>query len=405
METRLLIDIATRYGTPCFVYDAAAARAEVGRIRDAFSGLRLRIHYAVKANSNLALLAELRAAGAGFDIVSGGELERVLRAGGDAAEVVFSGVGKSRAEIRQALAAGIGCLNVESAAELEIVNQVAGEIGVRAPLALRVNPDVDPVTHPYIATGLSESKFGVPLDEAVLLYRRAAALAAVEPCGIAAHIGSQIGSIEPFIESLEALLGVVDALACEGIALRHIDLGGGIGVRYRDEPVPDLNAYAAAVRERLTSRDLTLALEPGRAIVANAGVLLTRVLYTKHNGAHRFAIVDAAMNDLIRPALYQAWHPVSAVATSADGELGDWDIVGPVCESGDYLAKGRRLRLAAGDLLAVGGAGAYAAVMSSNYNTRPRAPEVLVRDGEARLVRRRETIDDLLATELTPGEG
>ncbi len=395
--------LAEHHGTPTYVYSASGIRTRYEALDAAFAALPHRICYAVKANSNLSILRLLAACGAGFDIVSGGELARVLQAGGDPAGIVFSGVGKRVDEMQAALAAGIGCFNVESAAELDALDATARRAGQRAPVALRVNPDVDPDTHPYIATGLAESKFGVGMDAALDLYQHANGLAGIKLTGVGAHIGSQVASIAPFLDSLDALLELHDQLGSRGIHLDHIDLGGGLGVRYHDEATPDINAYATAVAERIGSRQLLVELEPGRSIVANAGVLLTRVLYLKDNGARHFAVVDAGMNDLLRPSLYHAWHPVWPVRQRSDADLQHYDVVGPVCESGDYLALDRELAIQAGDLLAIGGAGAYGAVMASNYNSRPRPAEVLVDGDTELLVRRRETLADLYAAELVAG--
>jgi diaminopimelate decarboxylase len=393
-----LTEIATRFGTPCYVYSRAALEDGFRRYDAAFAGTPHLICYAMKANSNLAVLDALARLGCGFDIVSGGELARVLAAGGDPAKVVFSGVGKTAPEMEAALAAGILCFNVESAPELELLNAVAGRLGARAPVSFRVNPDVDPRTHPYIATGLKESKFGVAFDDAPALYRRAAALPHVAVRGIDCHIGSQITDLPAYVEAAAKVFELVDRVEADGIRLDHVDLGGGIGIRYRDEDTIDPGDYALAVRRVLGDRRHTLLLEPGRFLVGNAGILLTRVLYLKPGDSHHFAIVDAAMNDLIRPALYDAWHAVDAVLPR-DGAARCWQIVGPVCESGDFLARDRDLALAPGDLLALRGAGAYGFVMSSNYNSRPRACEVIVDGAAAHLVRPRETLVDLFAHE------
>jgi diaminopimelate decarboxylase len=393
-ESVPLARIAERFGTPCYVYSRAALESNFRAFDSALEGLPHRVCYAMKANPNLAVLDVFARMGSGFDIVSGGELARVLAAGGDPKSVVFSGVGKTESEMRAALEAGIHCFNIESASELDRLAAVANAVGVRAPASFRVNPDVDARTHPYISTGLKESKFGVAFDAAVPLYRRAAALPSIEVVGIDIHIGSQITELEPYRESARKLLALVDRLADEGIRLRHIDLGGGLGIRYRDEsPVP-LDAYAAMLVELFAGRTETLLFEPGRRLVGDAGVLLTRVIYLKTGGARDFAIVDAAMNDFLRPALYDAWHPVDPVRPR-DGDARCWQIVGPICESADFLAHDRTLALAEGDLLAIGAAGAYAMSMSSNYNARPRACEVLVDGDEAHLVRRRETVEAL----------
>ncbi|WP_236186509.1 diaminopimelate decarboxylase [Pseudomonas protegens] len=390
--------IAERFGTPTYVYSRAHIEAQYQAYAQALAGMPHLVCFAVKANSNLGVLNVLARLGAGFDIVSRGELERVLAAGGQADKIVFSGVGKTRDDMRRALEVGVHCFNVESAEELERLQLVAAELGVRAPVSLRVNPDVDAGTHPYISTGLKENKFGIDIATAEDVYIRAAQLPNLEIVGVDCHIGSQLTTLEPFIDALDRLLDLVDRLGECGIYLRHIDLGGGLGVRYRDEEPPLAADYIKAVRERMDGRDLALVFEPGRFIVANAGVLLTRVEYLKHTEHKDFAIVDGAMNDLIRPALYQAWMDVSAVRPR-DTEPRTYDIVGPICETGDFLAKERTLALAEGDLLAVHSAGAYGFVMSSNYNTRGRAAEVLVDGDQAVEVRRRETVAELFAGE------
>ncbi|WP_417695352.1 diaminopimelate decarboxylase [Pseudomonas sp.] len=390
--------LAERFGTPTYVYSRAHIEAQYLAFADALAGMPHLVCFAVKANSNLGVLNVLARLGAGFDIVSGGELERVLAAGGSADKIVFSGVGKTREDMRRALEVGVHCFNVESTDELERLQLVAAEMGVRAPISLRVNPDVDAGTHPYISTGLKENKFGIAIADAEDVYVRAAQLPNLEVLGVDCHIGSQLTTLEPFIDALDRLLALVDRLSDCGIYLRHIDLGGGVGVRYRDEEPPLVADYIKAVRERLDGRDLALMFEPGRYIVANAGVLLTRVEYLKHTEHKDFAIVDAAMNDLIRPALYQAWMDVTAVRPR-DTAARSYDIVGPICETGDFLAKGRELALEEGDLLAVHSAGAYGFVMSSNYNTRGRCAEVLVDGDQAFEVRRRETVAELFAGE------
>ncbi|MCF5029840.1 diaminopimelate decarboxylase [Pseudomonas syringae] len=390
--------IAERFGTPTYVYSRAYIEAQYRAYADALSGMPHMVCFAVKANSNLGVLNVLARLGAGFDIVSRGELERVLAAGGKAEKIVFSGVGKTREDMRRALEVGVHCFNVESTDELERLQEVAAELNVRAPISLRVNPDVDAGTHPYISTGLKENKFGIAIAAAEDVYIRASQLPNLEVIGVDCHIGSQLTTLEPFIDALDRLLALVDRLGDCGIHLHHIDLGGGLGVRYRDEEPPLAADYIKAVRERLAGRDLGLLFEPGRFIVANAGALLTRVEYLKHTEHKDFAIVDAAMNDLIRPALYQAWMDVTAVRPR-DSEPRAYDIVGPICETGDFLAKGRELALAEGDLLAVHSAGAYGFVMSSNYNTRGRAAEVLVDGSQAFEVRRRETVAELFAGE------
>lgn len=398
LEDLALADIAARFGTPTYVYSKAALEAAFGAWQQALAGRRALVCYAVKANSNLGILSVFARLGAGFDIVSGGELARVLAAGGRADKVVFSGVGKTRAEMRQALEAGIRCFNVESAAELEHLNAVAGELGQRAPIALRVNPDVDPKTHPYISTGLKGNKFGVAFADAAALYRRAAALPHLRISGVACHIGSQLLDPAPMAEAAEKLRELVDRLASEGIVLDHIDLGGGLGIRYRDETPPAVADYLAPLLKVFADRREELCFEPGRSLVGNAGLLLTRIEYLKPGETKNFAIVDAAMNDLARPALYDAWHEVAAVAPHA-GEAVEYDIVGPICESGDFLARARSLAVNEGDLLAILSAGAYGMTMSSNYNTRPRAAEVIVDGDQVHLVRQRETVAELFALE------
>lgn len=390
--------IAERFGTPTYVYSRAHIEAQYRSYTDALQGTDHLVCFAVKANSNLGVLNVLARLGAGFDIVSGGELERVLAAGGRADRVVFSGVGKTREDMRRALEVGVHCFNIESTDELERLQVVAAEMGKVAPISLRVNPDVDAGTHPYISTGLKENKFGIAIADAEAIYVRAAQLPNLDVVGVDCHIGSQLTTVDPFLDALDRLLALVDRLAECGIHLRHLDLGGGVGVRYRDEEPPLVADYIKAIRERVGSRDLALVFEPGRYIVANAGALLTRVEYLKHTEHKDFAIIDAAMNDLIRPALYQAWMGVSAVTPRA-GEGRAYDLVGPICETGDFLAKDRVLNLAEGDLLAVQSAGAYGFVMSSNYNTRGRCAEILVDGDQAFEVRRRETIAELYAGE------
>ena len=390
--------VAERFGTPTYVYSRAHIEAQYRSYTDALQGAEHLVCFAVKANSNLGVLNVLARLGAGFDIVSGGELERVLAAGGRADRVVFSGVGKTREDMRRALEVGVHCFNVESTDELERLQVVAAEMGKVAPVSLRVNPDVDGGTHPYFSTGLKENKFGIAIADAEAIYVRAAQLPNLEVVGVDCHIGSQLTTVEPFLDALDRLLDLVDRLADCGIHLRHLDLGGGVGVRYRDEEPPLVADYIKAIRERVGKRDLALVFEPGRYIVANAGVLLTRVEYLKHTEHKDFAIIDAAMNDLIRPALYQAWMGVSAVIPR-EGEGRAYDLVGPICETGDFLGKDRVLNLAEGDLLAVQSAGAYGFVMSSNYNTRGRCAEILVDGDQAFEVRRRETIAELYAGE------
>ncbi|QDF99087.1 diaminopimelate decarboxylase [Azoarcus sp. DD4] len=397
LENVALADIATDFGTPTYVYSRAALTAAFESWRNALGGRGL-VCYAVKANSNLGILSVFARLGAGFDIVSGGELARVLAAGGDAGKVVFSGVGKSRDEMRQALEAGIRCFNIESAAELDRLDAVAGELGRKAPIALRVNPDVDPKTHPYISTGLKSNKFGVAFGEALALYRRAASLPNLKVSGIACHIGSQLLDPAPVAEAAAKVLELVDQLAADGITLEHIDLGGGLGIRYRDETPPSVAEYLAPLLKVFEGRNEELCFEPGRSLVGNAGLLLTRVEYLKHGEEKNFAIVDAAMNDLARPALYDAYHEAVAV-TPAGVAAQCYEIVGPICESGDFLAHDRQLALREGDLVALLSAGAYGMTMSSNYNTRPRAAEVIVDGDRVLLVRERETVAALYAGE------
>jgi len=393
-----LPQIAAAHGTPCYVYSRAALLARLEEFRQALAGRDALVCYAVKANSNLAILNLFARAGAGFDIVSGGELARVVAAGGDPSRVVFSGVGKSADEMRQALAMGIFCFNVESAAELERLNDIAGQVVKRASIALRVNPDVDPKTHPYISTGLRGNKFGVAYGEALALYRRARALPHVDIAGIACHIGSQLLDPAPAAEAADKILTLADRLAAEGIALRHLDLGGGIGIRYRDETPPSVAGYLAPILAKLAGRKEKILFEPGRALVGNAGILLTRIEHLKHGEEKNFAIVDAAMNDLMRPALYDAWHDILPVGQGAS-DTTEYEVVGPVCESGDFLGHARALAVAEGDLLSIMSAGAYGMAMSSNYNTRPRAAEVIVDGDQAFVVRERETIEQLFAGE------
>ena len=398
MDGLRLCDIAREFGTPAYVYSWPTIEARYCDMEAALAAVRGQIRYAVKANGSLAILARLARLGAGFDIVSGGELERVMRAGGSPAKVVFSGVGKSTAEIDFAIKAGIECFNVESASELARIEARAGLLGRRAPVSVRVNPDVDPGTHPYIATGLKDSKFGVPGSVALELYARAAESDTLAVVGIDCHIGSQITEAAPFAIALERLVELATRMTRQGIEVRHIDIGGGFGVRYRHEEPFDLEGLGATLSAQLAATDLAVLVEPGRSLVADAGILLTRIEYLKAAGERHFAVVDAAMNDLIRPALYDAWHGVDKVGDGA-GQRALWDIVGPVCESGDFLAHERDLELAEGDLLAIRSAGAYGFSQSSNYNTRPRPPELLVDDGQVTLARRRESTADLLRLE------
>jgi diaminopimelate decarboxylase len=397
-EAISLQDIAKQFGTPTYVYSRAALTRAYSAYADALGDHPGKICYAIKANSNLGVLNLLARLGAGFDIVSGGELERVLQAGGKAENIVFSGVGKRPEEMRRALEVGVACFNVESEAELEVLSEVAASMGKVAPVSIRVNPDVDAQTHPYISTGLKENKFGIDIARAPAVYARAAELPGLAVEGVDCHIGSQLTQIAPFLDALDRLLKLVDELAERGIVIQHLDLGGGLGVTYRDETPPSPAEYIAAVKERLGNRQLALMFEPGRSIAANAGVLLTEVIYLKPTEHRNFAIIDAAMNDNIRPSLYQAWQDIRP-AQRRDGDTRRWDLVGPVCETGDFLGKDRELSLQTGDLLAVMSAGAYGFVMSSNYNTRPRAAEVVVDGDQAHLVRQRETVADLLAGE------
>lgn len=398
-----LDSIAQRFGTPTYVYSRADIEAAYGEFARALAGREALVCYSVKANSNLAILRLLAGLGAGFDIVSGGELARVLAAGGDARKTLFSGIGKTEGEIRFALENNVGCINVESEAELERVASIARQMQKRAPVALRVNPDIDARTHPYISTGLRENKFGIAHADAERLYRRAARMPELELAGIGCHIGSLIANTEPFVAAARKLVVLVDALEAAGIRLRHIDFGGGIGIRYKDETPQPIAAFVRGTLEALGERRHRVIFDPGRSIVGNAGVLLTRVEYVKPGEARNFLVVDAAMNDLIRPALYDAWHDVRPVREADGGGAGAvYDVVGPICESADFLARDRRLAAQAGDLLAILSAGAYGMSMSSNYNTRPRAAEVLVAGSAARLVRRRESIDDLFEAEQLP---
>ena len=394
-----LTEVAERFGTPCYVYSRATLERHWRAFDQAFQGQPHLICFAVKANSNLGVLDVLARLGSGFDIVSVGELERVLAAGGKPSRVIFSGVGKRVDEIRRALEVGIRCFNAESEPELERIDRVAGELGLVAPVSLRINPDVDARTHPYIATGLKENKFGIDIQAAESVYRRAADLPNLRVTGIACHIGSQLTDLAPFLAAFDRVLDLADRLAAAGIPLAHLDLGGGLGIRYTGERPPEPAAYASALLYRLGGRGYEIILEPGRAIAGNAGLLLTRVEYLKPTAHHRFAILDAAMNDLIRPALYQAHQEIIPVRLGSDADPARYDLVGPVCETADFLGKDRLLAIAPGDLLAVRSSGAYGFSMSSNYNSRPRAAEVLVDGSKAHLVRRRETVPELFAGE------
>ncbi len=387
--------IAECYGTPCYIYSRATLQDQWRAFDQAFAGRSHLICYAVKANSNLAVLNVLAHLGSGFDIVSIGELERVLAAHGEPQKIVFSGVGKREDELRRALEVGIRCFNIEVIEELYRLNRIAGELGSRAPVALRVNPDVDARTHPYISTGLRENKFGIDIRQAVAEYRRAAAMPHLQVIGIGCHIGSQLTTTRPFLDALDRVLLLANELDRQGICLHHLDIGGGLGIRYRDEQPPEPSAYANALLDRLGDARYDLLLEPGRAITGNAGILLTRVEYLKSNDGKHFAIVDAAMNDLIRPALYDAWHAIVPVQQECDADTKNYDIVGPVCETGDFLGRQRELSLKNRDLLAVRSAGAYGFSMSSNYNSRPRPPEIMVDGDKTHLVRERETVPQL----------
>ena len=396
-----LVGLAEALGTPTYVYSRAGLEAAWRGFDDALGEWPHLICYAVKANSNLGVLGVLADLGSGFDIVSEGELERVLAVGGDPSRIVFSGVGKSPREMARALEVGIRCFNVESPEELFVLDDVAGHLGKVAPVSLRVNPDVDAQTHPYIATGLAESKFGIPIEEAAPLYRAAAARANLSVVGVDCHIGSQLTSLSPIQNALAKVLELVDALGEEGICLEHVDVGGGLGIQYRDEVPPSFEAYARAVCSIVGERSLEIVIEPGRAICGNAGVLLTKVEYTKRNGTHGFAIVDAAMNDFLRPALYQAWCDIVPLLEGDQVAEGLVDVVGPVCESADFLGRGRTLEASPGAFLAVRSAGAYGFVMSSNYNSRPRAAEVVVDGAVYHVTRTRESIADLMRGEST----
>jgi len=391
--------IAARFGTPTYVYSRATLERHWRAFDTAFAGRPHLVCYAVKANSNLAVLNVLARLGSGFDIVSMGELERVLAAGGEPGKIVFSGVGKREDEMRRALEVGIRCFNVEVAGELDRLNRLAGELGVKAPVSLRVNPDVDANTHPYISTGLKENKFGIDISQAISEYERAAALPHLEVVGVDCHIGSQLTSTGPFLDALERVLALTAELEKRGIHLHHLDLGGGLGIRYRDEVPPEPVELASAINARLKDAPYEILIEPGRAIVGNAGILLTRVEYLKSNSVKNFAIVDAAMNDLLRPSLYKAWQAILPVEEEKSGDVKAWDVVGPVCETGDFLGKDRELALQEGDLLAVRSAGAYGFSMSSNYNSRPRPAEVMVDGDQIHLVRERETLAVLFAGE------
>lgn len=387
--------IVEKYGSPCYVYSRATLERHWHAFNDAFGLQAHLICYAVKANSNLGILNVLARLGSGFDIVSMGELQRVLQAGGDAKKIVFSGVGKRADEIREALKIGIRCFNVEVFDELERINKIAGELNLVAPISFRVNPDVDAKTHPYISTGLKENKFGIAIENALEAYQHAAKLPNIEVVGIDCHIGSQLTETRPFLDALDKVLALIEKLNAAGISLKHLDLGGGLGIQYRDETPPEPADYISAILARLGKTDLEVMLEPGRAIVGNAGILVTRVEYLKPTEHKNFAIVDAAMNDLVRPALYGAWQEIVLVNLESSAPEMTWDIVGPVCETGDFLGKQRELKLTEGDLLAVRSSGAYGFTMSSNYNSRPRVAEIMVDGDEVHVVRERETLVQL----------
>ncbi|HAR76344.1 MAG TPA: diaminopimelate decarboxylase [Psychrobacter sp.] len=404
MEQVSISEVVKHYGTPCYVYSKQAILDVYQAYADSFASLNHQICYAVKANSNLAVLGVLAQAGAGFDIVSRGELMRVLAAGGEAARVVFSGVGKTYSDIEYALTQGIGCFNVESISELTLINKVAAQLDKSAPISLRVNPNVDAKTHPYISTGLKDNKFGVAHEDALVVYQQAAKLSHIDIVGIDCHIGSQLTEVEPFVAALDKVIELVHSLRKAGIELRHIDLGGGLGVRYIDETPVSIDEFSNALLPKLSELGLTVFFEPGRSIVANAGILLTQVGVLKPTEHKNFAIVDAAMNDLIRPALYQAEMAVIPSVLPNNGidteGTQPWDIVGAICETGDFLAKDRLLSLTTGDILAITGAGAYGFTMSSNYNSRPRASEVMIADERHQLIRKRETVEALYADEI-----
>ena len=400
-EGHRLADLAQRFGTPLFVYSRRAMLDALAAYETALKGRPHLVCYAMKANSSLAVLQTFAQAGAGFDIVSGGELARVLAAGGDPAKVVFSGVGKTRAEMQQALQTGVRCFNVESLGELDRLDEVARGLGLRAPVSLRVNPDVDAGTHPYISTGLKGNKFGIAHDQALAAYRHANSLPGLRVVGIDCHIGSQITQLEPYLDALDRVLDLVEAVEADGIPIHHVDVGGGLGITYTDEVPPDAAVLVARLLQRLDARGhghREVLFEPGRSLVGNAGVMLTEVLYLKPGDEKNFCIVDAAMNDLMRPAMYQAWMGIEACHLR-DAEPLCWDIVGPVCESGDWLGRDRKLAVQPGDMLAVLSAGAYGMAMSSNYNTRPRAAEVMVDGDQVHLIRRREAVETLFADE------
>ena len=399
IESVSLDKIVEEFGSPCYVYSKDAISRNFLNYQRALSSRDHLICYAVKSNSNIAVLQTLAQLGAGFDIVSVGELERVLMAGGDPAKVVYSGVAKTATEMRRALEVDIHCFNVESESELCLLNQTAAEMNTQAPVSLRVNPNVDAKTHPYISTGLKENKFGIDIDQAFDIYQRAAQMKNISVVGVDCHIGSQLTEISPFIDAMQHLLALVDRLAASDIKLKHIDIGGGLGVRYQKEVVPSLASYMKALLPLLENRSETLVLEPGRSITANAGVLLMQVQVIKNNGDKNFAIVDAAMNDMLRPALYEAWMDINPIEIKTDRIEKKYDVVGPICETGDFLGKDRTLAIAEGDYLYLSSAGAYGFTMSSNYNSRPRVAEVMVDGNKAHLIRARETFSDLVRGE------
>jgi diaminopimelate decarboxylase len=399
IESVSLDKIVEEFGSPCYVYSKDAISRNFLNYQRALSSRDHLICYAVKSNSNIAVLQTLAQLGAGFDIVSVGELERVLMAGGDPAKVVYSGVAKTATEMRRALEVDIHCFNVESESELCLLNQTAAEMNTQAPVSLRVNPNVDAKTHPYISTGLKENKFGIDIDQAFDIYQRAAQMKNISVVGVDCHIGSQLTEISPFLDAMQHLLALVDRLAASDIKLKHIDIGGGLGVRYQKEVVPSLASYMKALLPLLENRSETLVLEPGRSITANAGVLLMQVQVIKNNGDKNFAIVDAAMNDMLRPALYEAWMDINPIEIKTDRIEKKYDVVGPICETGDFLGKDRTLAIAEGDYLYLSSAGAYGFTMSSNYNSRPRVAEVMVDGNQAHLIRARETFADLVRGE------
>ena len=399
MEEVALSDIAEQCGTPCYAYSKLAIEQNYEAYKDALGDQAHLVCYAVKSNSNLAVLQTLADLGSGFDIVSVGELERVLLAGGDASKVVFSGLGKTTHEMQRALEVGIHCFNVESESELKLLNRVAGQMGKKAPVSIRVNPDVDAKTHPYISTGLKEDKFGIDVKTAPDVYAKAMTMNHINIVGIDCHIGSQITEARPFVDTLRRLLLLVDELQERGIELNHIDIGGGLGVRYQDEEIQPIKALVADIKALLSDRTQTLIVEPGRSLTANAGVLLTRVLYLKSTQYKHFAVVDAAMNDMLRPSLYQAWMDVQPVIQNDQNITATYDVVGPICESGDFLAKGRSLAIDEGDFLCLFSSGSYGFVMSSNYNSRPRVAEIMINGHDIHVIRQRENFDDLIKGE------